>query len=196
MQRLIFLVAAITLVPAPSLFAQSAASSASGGMWWQASIGAAGARLTCDICDPTRDRGPTLGLAAGTYANGRTRVGVDAEGFTFRDDDFRETVYSAGVHAAVYPRRDSGLHLIGGLGWTGYRAGDVDAEPEDEGFAYDAVRLRLGAGWDLPLTGTWTVGNQLILDAASLGGLQDEGTTVAESVGLSVIRFSIHLRRR
>ena len=123
-------------------------------------------------------------------------MGIDLGGFTFRDGDFRESVFTAGVHAAVYPRASSGLHLIGGLGWTGYRAGDTDPEPEEEGFHYDALRLRLGLGWDFPLTGGWDVGNQLLLDASSLGTLNDEGNPIAESVGLSVVRFSVHLRRR
>lgn len=166
------------------------------GLWIEGSLGAAGARLTCDICDPSRDRGPTLGLAFGTRAGDATRVGVDLGGFTFRDGDFRESVFTAGIHAAVYPKPQSGLHLIGGLGWSGYRAGDVDAEPDEEGFDYDALRLRLGLGWDFPLTTGWDVGNQLLLDASSLGDLNDDGTAIAESVGLSVVRFSVHLRRR
>lgn len=184
-----------TLLPGGPLHAQ-AVEQPDEGLWIEASLGAAGARLTCDICDPSRDRGPTLGLAVGTRAGEATRVGLDVGGFTFRDGDFRESVLTAGIHAAVYPRQRSGLHLIGGLGWSGYRAGDVDADPEDEGFRYDALRLRLGLGWDFPLTRGWDVGNQLLLDASSLGKLNDDGTPVAESVGLSVVRFSVHLRRR
>ena len=52
----------------------------------------------------------------------------------------------------------AGLHLVAGLGWSGYRA---------ELITYDAVRMSLGAGWDLPLTGSWVVGNRIMLDAAS-----------------------------
>ena len=195
MRRLILPIALGLLLPGAALDAQSIEPE-NEGLWIEASLGAAGARLTCDICDPSRDRGQTLGLAFGTRANDATRVGVDLGGFTFRDGDFRESVFTAGIHAAVYPTPQSGLHLVGGLGWTGYRAGDVDAEPDDDGFAYDAVRLRLGLGWDFPLTSGWDVGNQLLLDASSLGTLNDEGSPIAESVGLSVVRFSIHLRRR
>jgi hypothetical protein len=168
----------------------------SSGMWWSVSAAAAGARLACDICDPTRDAGPAIEAAIGTHASPAVRVGGDGGLWTFRDGDFRETILTAGVVAEVHPRRGSGLHLIGGLGWTGYRANDVDALPDQDGFRYDALRLRLGAGWDLPLTSTWSVGNRVTLDASSLGTLMDADTPIARSVGLSVVRFAIYLRHR
>jgi hypothetical protein len=132
----------------------------------------------------------------GTHASSSLRVGIDGSAWTFRDGDFRETIYTAGLVAELHPRRVSGLHLIGGLGWSGYRANDVDADPDQEGFHYDALRLRLGIGWDLPLTSSWTVGNRITLDASSLGTLHDEGTPIARSVGLSLARFGVYLRRR
>jgi len=96
-------------------------------------------------------------------------------------------VYSAGFAAELYPDPTSGLHLIGGLGWVGMRAED---------FEYDAVRLLVGAGWDLPLTGSWSVGQRVTLDAASFGALRVDGEPVVESVGLSVVRVSAFLRHR
>ncbi len=167
-----------------------------GGMWWSASAAAAGARLACDICDPTRDAGPALEAAVGTYASSAVRVGIDGGWWTFREDDFREQVMTAGVVAEVHPRPGSGLHLIGGLGWSGYRANDTDPAPDQKGFSYDALRLRLGVGWDLPLTSSWSVGNRVTLDASSLGTLKDEDETIARAVGLSVVRVAIYLRHR
>jgi len=172
------------------------AQSGPSGMWWSLSAAAAGARLACDICDPTRDAGPALEVAIGTHASPQVRVGVDAGAWTFRDDDFRERIITAGVVAEVHPRPGSGLHLIGGLGWSGYRANVVDPAPDQLGFEYDGLRLRLGAGWDLPLTTSWSVGNRLTVDASSLGTLKDEEVPIARSVGLSVVRFAIYLRHR
>lgn len=188
--RLVLVVAALA-TPASAL-AQSSRS----GLWWSVSAAAAGVRLACDVCDPTRDAGPALEAAVGTYATPAVRVGVDGGAWTFRDDDFRETVMTAGIVAELYPRPGSGLHLIGGLGWSGYRANDVDPDPDDLGFRYDAVRLRLGAGWDFPLMSSWSVGNRLTVDASSLGTLTDQDTPVARHVGLSVVRFAIYLRHR
>jgi hypothetical protein len=165
-------------------------------LWWSVSAAAAGARLACDICDPSRDAGPALEAAIGTHASPRLRVGLDGGFWTFREDDFRERILTAGVVAEVHPRPGSGLHLIGGLGWSGYRANDVDAEPDELGFHYDALRVRLGAGWDLPLTPSWSVGNRVTVDASSLGTLKDEDTPIARAVGLSVVRFAIYLRHR
>jgi len=168
----------------------------SSGFWWSVSAAAAGARLTCDICERTRDGGPAVEAAIGGYAGAGVRVGVEGGGWTFKDEDFREKIYTAGVVAEVHPRPGSGFHFIGGLGWSGYRANDIDPDPEDTGFSYDAIRLRVGLGWDFPMNASWTVGNRVTVDASSLGTLHDEGAPIANSVGLSVVRFAVYLRYR
>jgi hypothetical protein len=188
--RSAFVAAALSL---PAVLHAQAPSS---GLWWSASAAAGAARLACDVCDPTRDAGPALEAAMGTYASPAVRVGVDGGVWTFRDDDLREKILTVGIVAEVHPRPGSGLHLIGGLGWSGYRANDIDPAPDQEGFHYDALRIRLGAGWDLPLTSSWSVGNRLTVDAASLGTLTNEGTPIpsAGAVGLSLVRFAIYIR--
>ena len=114
-------------------------------------------------------------------------MGVEGSGWTHEEGTVRESVYTAGFVAELYPNPGSGLHLIGGLGWAGLRAVD---------FEYDAVRLLVGAGWDLPLTGSWTVGHRVTLDASSFGALRTESAPVVESVGLSVVRVTAYLRHR
>lgn len=171
-------------LPGSSLFAQSGES---GGLWWAASVQGGGARLTCDFCDRSRELGGAVEAAIGAYASPQVRVGIEAGAWTRREDDVREEVYTAGVVAEVHPRPGSGLHLVGGLGWSGYRAGD---------FALDAPRLRLGVGWDLPITSGWVVGNRVLLDAAAFGSLDNDGDSVARPVGLSVVRFGVYVRRR
>lgn len=174
--------------PDAALLAQSGADAGQGdGLWWGASVEAAGTRLTCDLCDRNRDLGGAVEVAFGAHASPNLRVGVDVGAWTRGDGDVREDVYTAGIVAEVHPRPTSGLHLIGGIGWSGYRAGD---------FSLDASRLRVGAGWDLPLTGAWVVGNRLVLDAASFASLDSDETSVSSAVGLSVIRFGIYVRHR
>lgn len=155
--------------------------------WWTASASAQGTRLVCDLCDTSRDLGPALDFVIGRYATPGTRVGLEAGYATTTNDGTRETVWSSGLVAELHPREGSGLHLIGGLGWAGYRAAS---------FAYDAVRLRLGVGWDLPLAGSWVVGNRLTYDASSWGSLRSDGAPVMESVGLGTIRFGMYVGRR
>ena len=173
-----------SVVPGPSLLAQAGEDR---GVWWGAQVHAAGARLTCDLCDRSRDLGGGIEASVGAYASDRVRVGVEGGAWTHREDDVREDVYSAGIVAEIHPRRGSGLHLVGGLGWSGYRAGEL---------SLDAPRLRLGAGWDLPVTGSWVVGNRILVDAASFASLDNDGESVAESVGLSVVRLALYVRHR
>lgn len=173
---------ATTAAPAIAQTAQSA-----GGVWWEVSAGAGGTRLTCPLCDPKRELGPAIGGALGAYANPRLRLGIEGGGWTKRDDGDRETVYRAGLVSQLHPRPNSGLHVIAGLGWSGYRTEEI---------TYDAVRLTLGAGWDLPLTRAWSVGNRLTVDASSHAALKEGETEIANPVGLSVLRFGVYLRKR
>jgi hypothetical protein len=156
-------------------------------LWWELTVGGAASRLSCDICEPERENGPSADLAVGAYASPRLRVGVQGGAWTHDDEGVRETVFRAGVIAHLHPRASSGLLLLGGLGWSGYRAGT---------FGTDAARLTLGAGWDLPLAPGWLVGNVAALDAAAFGSLKREETTLARGVGLSALRLGVYLRRR
>jgi hypothetical protein len=171
-------------VPGPAVSAQERPES---GVWWTASAAAHASRLTCDLCEPGRDLGSALGLGIGTYAAPNLRIGMDLGYATGTDDGVRESVLSAGLVAEIHPLERRGLHLIGGLGWAGYRAED---------FAYDGVRLRLGLGWDLRLADTWVVGNRLTYDASSFGSLKNEGEPVVRGVGLGTLQFGLYVGRR
>jgi hypothetical protein len=155
-------------------------------------VGGGGARLTCDACNPDRDLGGSLDVSVGTYAANGIRVGMQGGLWTNRNLPTRETLYGIGIEAIVHPRPASGLHVVGGIGWAGYRAGNPEADAVP--VTLDAVRLRVGVGWDLPLTDGWVAGNRLTIDAASFGSLDLDGVVLANSVGLSLVRFAIYLR--
>ena len=155
--------------------------------WWALTVGAGSTRFTCDLCTPERDAGPWADLAIGADASEAVRVGVEGGFWTHRDGGTREWVYRAGVVAHVYPREESGLHLIGGGGWTAYRAEDI---------RYDSGRITVGLGWDFPLSPGWLVGNTVTLDAASFGSIKNERVTVDRDVGVSVLRLGVFIKRR
>lgn len=167
--------------PAPSPDAAPA------GLWWSAGLGAGGARFTCDLCARDRDAGPLARVAVGAEARSGLRIGVSGGGWTHEDGDVRETIYQAGLVARLEPTPGGRLHLIGGVGWSGYRADD---------FRYDAPSLTLGAGLDFPVAGPWVLSNDLVLDAASFGHLRNDGEVAAREVGLSMLRLEVSLLRR
>jgi hypothetical protein len=155
--------------------------------WMALAVGGGGTRLTCDICHPSRDLGPSATLTLGSTASSDLAVGVELGGWTHDEDEVRESVYRAGVIAYLNLLDGRGLYAIGGFGWSGYRADD---------YRYDAPRVSLGAGWDFPFVPGWVIGNQVILDASSMGSLRNDETTVARRVGLSTVRVVIQLRNR
>lgn len=156
-------------------------------IWYGLSVGGAGTRLTCDLCSASRDMGPSFSLSAGVHARPRLRVGIEASRWTHTDDDVRERVLSAGLVAHLAPHASSGFYLLGGAGWTGYRAGE---------FTYDAPRLTVGLGWDMPFSGEWVIGNVIALDAAAFSPIRNQDVTVMRNVGLSTVRVAVQLQRR
>jgi len=156
-------------------------------LWYELTLGGAGARLTCDICATARDVGGAATLAVGAYASDRVRVGVELNRWTYLDQGVREHIKGVGVVAHLVPDPKRGLYLLGGAGLSSYRAGE---------FTYDAPRVTVGLGWDVPAFGKWVVGNVVAFDAASFGALRNDGTTVVRNVGLSSVRASVQLRRR
>ena len=163
-----------------------AGSSEESRLWYALTVGGAGTRLTCDLCQPARDLGPAVTVAVGAHAGEGLRVGLEGGGWTHQEGSAREKAYAVGLVAHLVPDPTRGLYLLGGLGWTGYRAGD---------FSYDAPRLTVGVGWDVPLAGSWSVGNVVALDASSFTSLRNESATVVRNVGLSSLRVAVQVRR-
>jgi hypothetical protein len=150
-------------------------------------VGAGSLHFECAICQGGRDTGPTVEGAIGAWASPRLRVGLGGGVWSHDDDGVRELAYRAGLLVHFYPSVTRGLHLIGGAGWTAWRAED---------FNYGSLRLEVGAGWDLPLTGPWTVGNALLIEGSAFGDLKNGDRPVVESTGLSLVRFVVYVKHR
>lgn len=157
------------------------------GLWWSFGVGGGSARLTCDICTADRDPGMTFQVALGARAREDLDVGIEAGGWTRDDGGVRETARRVDLRGILRPWQNSGFHVIGGLGWVGYEAGDL---------TYDAAALSAGVGWDFPFSGRWRIGNRLLLDAASWGSFRNDGDVAADDVSLSIARLEVVLTRR
>lgn len=156
-------------------------------VWYGVTLGGAGTRLTCDLCQPSRDIGPALTVSGGAYGADQLRVGLELSAWTHEDGGVREKLYGLGLVAHLVPDPTRGLYLLGGFGWSGYRAGDL---------SYDAPRVTVGFGWDVPAFGSWVVGNVVTLDGSAFVPIRNDGETAVRDVGLSSLRFAVQLRRR
>lgn len=156
-------------------------------VWYGVTVGGAGMRLTCDLCQASRDIGPALTVSAGAYGAERLRVGLELSAWTHEDGGVREKLYGLGLVAHLVPDPTRGLYLLGGFGWSGYRAGDL---------SYDAPRVTVGLGWDVPAFGSWVVGNVVSLDGSAFVPIRNDGETAVRDVGLSSLRFAVQLRKR
>ena len=54
--------------------------------------------------------------------------------------------------------------------------------------------MLLGTGWSFPISEDLSVGNRLVWDIAPFGSLKNDDVTVAESVRLGLLRFTVFLR--
>ncbi len=193
-RRFAVLLAATVLAIAPARARAQAApqaapqgAPANAGLWYEVTLGGAGSRLACSICSAHRDLGAVITGALGAYASPTLRVGLELSRWTYRDVGVREMTSGIGLVAHMKPSARSRLYLLGGAGWTSYRASD---------YTFGAPRASVGVGYDVPLAGAWVAGNVLTMDLAAFGKLRNEGVTVVENVGLSAIRMAVQLRRR
>ena len=178
---------ALAVFAAAGNAAAQVGSDESAGAWYGVTLGGSGTRLTCDLCQVSRDVGPSVTLSAGAHGASNLRVGLEVSAWTHEQEGVREKIYGLGLVAHLVPDPNRGLYLLGGFGWSGYRAGDL---------SYDAPRVTVGLGWDVPAFGSWVVGNVIALDGAAFAGLRNEDQTVLRNVGLSALRFAVQLRRR
>lgn len=155
--------------------------------WYEATLGGAGARLSCGICAAQRDLGAAVTGAVGAYASPRLRVGIELSRWTYREADVREHTSGVGVVAHLMPSAGGRLYLLGGAGLSRYRAGE---------YRYAAPRVTLGAGYDIPAFGQWVVGNVVAVDVAAFGKLRNGDITLVEQVGMTAVRAAVQVRRR
>lgn len=174
--------AALCLAPSTASAQQAS------GPWWELGVGAGWVRFTCDVCDAERDAGPVVRLAFGSVASERTVIGIEGTGWTHQDeeDDVRQKLFSVMGLGILRPSA-SGLSLTGGAGWVGWRAED---------FSYNALGLKVGAGYTFDLGESVRVDNAIALTASSFGSLQNDGEVAEEDVSLSFLTFTVSVTAR
>lgn len=173
--------------PASGSVAGTSAGGSDSKMWYGLSLGGGNTRLACDICDRSRDSGPSVALSFGAYASSRLRIGVEASRWSHDDGGTREHVNALGLVAHLAFPQWRGVYVIGGGGWSGYGAGP---------YRSDAPRLTVGLGYDVPLMSGWVVGNVLTLDSSWPSAIRTDDVTVVRDAGLSTVRVGLQLHRR
>jgi hypothetical protein len=156
-------------------------------LWYELTLGGSGARLSCGICATKRDVGAAVTGTVGAYASPKLRVGLELSRWSYRDEGVREHMSGLGVVTHYSPNPSGRLYLLGAAGWTKYRAAE---------FRYDAPRISLGAGYDIPAFGKFVVGNVIALDLAAFGELRNGDDTIVGQVGMSSVRAAVQVRRR
>ncbi len=149
-------------------------------------VGAGWGRISCDVCQTSRDLGPAAFVRIGTAVRPGVRVAGEATVWTHEVEDERENMGAAMAVIYLHPQQGP-MYVKGGLGFVGYRAG--------EDIAMNAVGLQLGAGYELRL-GSLALNNYVNLIGSSFGSLKNENTTIAEDVSTTLLQFGIGLTLR
>jgi hypothetical protein len=152
-----------------------------GGIWLGVGVGAGWVRVSCDICQTSRDVGPSAFVRVGKSVRPGLRVAGEVTAWTHEVEAERENVGAAMAALYIQPR-EGPLYAKVGLGYVGYRAG--------ENIAMNAVGLQLGAGYELRL-GELALSNYVNLISSSFGVLKNESITIAEDVSTTVLQFGI-----
>jgi hypothetical protein len=144
-------------------------------------VGAGWARVSCDICQTSRDLGPSAFARVATAVRPGVNVGAELTAWTHEVEDERENMGALMAVLLMQPRQGP-LYVKAGLGYLGYRAG------EDIGL--NAVGMQFGAGYQLRLGGL-ALNNYVNLIGSSFGSLKNESTTIAEDVSTTLVQFGV-----
>ena len=176
---------ALILLPA------SGAAQGSPSFWGGVGVGTGSARLSCDICTNDRTAGMTASAALGFGVGERVRLGVEGNAWRDKEGDLETILWSASLVGYFHP---SGTRAF----WTKLGAGIMRYQADDDGDRIDANTFGLlaGVGYDIPMTGSLSVGPFVTLATSSRADLKDGDRTIRERVSHSLLHLGVvfHLR--
>lgn len=184
---LIFSLAALAVVPA-GISAQSQNSS---GLWLGLGVGGGWGRIGCDLCVARRELGYTGTLSFGGTVRQGLLVGAEVGGWTFQQEEARQTIGSLSGILTMYPRPDaSGLFVRGGVGinYAKVTQGDEDVDAT-------TVGLQVGIGHEFHLSPGWSLLNSVNVMASSFGSLKAGDTAIVSDVSNTVVRFTVGVKK-
>lgn len=159
--------------------------------WGGLGVGSGSARLSCDICTNDRTAGMTASAAVGFTVGQRVRIGVEGNGWRDRDGDLESLLWSASLVGYLYPSGDRAFWTKLGAGLMRYQADNERDDVEANTFG-----LLIGAGYDLPMAGSLSVGPYVTLATSSRADLKSGERTIRERVSHSLLHLGVvfHLR--
>jgi hypothetical protein len=166
--------------------APAQAQRAGDGVWLSAGAGAGWGRVSCDICQTSRDVGPSGYARIGTTIRPGLRVAAEGTAWTHQVEDERENL--GALMAVLYVQPPDGpLFLKGGLGYIAYRAG--------EDIAMNTAGLQVGGGFEFQLGG-FALNNYVNLIGSSFGNLKNGSDTIANDVSTTLLQFGVGFTMR
>lgn len=159
--------------------------------WGGVGVGTGSARVSCDICENDREAGMTASAALGFGLGERVRLGVEGNAWLDQDDNLDTLLWSATFSGYLYPRGTEGLWTKAGMGIMRYRA-----ETDRDDVEANAFGVLIGAGYDIPMSGPFTVGPFVTLATSSRADLKRGETVVRNRVSHSLIHLGVvfHIR--
>lgn len=167
----------------------AAQSSRRSGQWMGFGVGGGFGRVSCAICEANRHGSVSGYVRGGGTLNRRLLLGLEVNGWTRREDNVDE--FLLGVSAAVYwyPNPQRRLYYKGGLGVMLYQIDDGPGR-----LSSAALGPSVGAGYDMPLSGSVSLTPFANWMLASLGGkIKFNGSTARNDVGLMLVQLGVGL---
>ena len=142
---------AAVLISAPSPVQAQAANPS--GLWVGMAVGGGWGRIGCDLCVTNRELGYSGALNFGGMIRRGFLAGAEIGGWTFSEDDARQTIGSISGTLTMYPRPGrSGVFVRGGAGvhYTKVTEDDEDVDATTFG-------VQVGVGYEFDLAPGWAL---------------------------------------
>lgn len=145
-------------------------------------------RIGCDVCRGDLEGGPVGTVALGTTLRRGLLLGAEGGLWTRQaEDEARQHAASVSAVAFLYPRTDRRIFLKAGAGWVRYWIED---------FRYNAVGVKIGAGYAQPVAGRVTLIPSLEILGSAFGSLLNEDDLVTDRANVSELRFTLSVQGR
>lgn len=160
------------------------------GFWVVLGVGTGLQQVACEICRGDGNGGWAGRVAAGGTLSAHLRLGGEVHGWTDKTDDIRFTFYSITPALYWYPSARLPYFLMTGVGLANYKASDAN-----ETISASSVGLTVGAGYELPLFGSYALTPFASYTGTFLANLKYDRTIIADAQ-LSLFQVGIGVTRR
>jgi len=159
--------------------------------WGSLGMSVGRAALTCRFCTEEARSSYAGALAFGMRVRGRTRVGLELQGWRYANTQATRRVYAAAPVVQVYPWRQQPVFIKVGFGAASFSSSDGEDRLSNTSFA--AI---VGGGVEIPVTPNYVLTPYITFLTGAGGSLRLNDDLVTHASGVTLLQYGLAIALR